>query len=287
MIFRNVAMGGIVVMAYAGLVWLFYDGNSAQGVSGSHRLEFTVGFETGDFSELGSNPFTNSGNAEADVVTTPTHSGGYALAMQVFDADAGTAVRTRIDNDIFEEQGYVGGENLPDEATYSAWFFIPEYVDLNGGDPWNVFQFKQTWPSGGGYTRRMIDAIKLWDRGGDYGFTVKSNIDDQGNWDSDNFREWQNEDLRVAPDQWFQIKVFRKYGGVGQGHLTVWVDDTQLFDLDIPTEMYGGPWDDWGPWRRQWTVNNYVTGAHQPNTHTLYVDDLAVQTADEDASPGQ
>jgi hypothetical protein len=271
----------VAVIVYVGVVLFAINRNENQRPGATLELEFNAGFETGDFSELGPSPFTNSGSGAAEVVSEPTHSGRYALAMKVTDATPGVGVRTRVDGDIFEDQGYFGGENLPDEAYFSAWFYIPQYVDLDGGDPWNIFQFKQTYPNGTGYTRRMIDSIKLWDRGSDYGFTVKSNVDAQGNWDNTDFREWQNDTVRVGPGEWFQLKVLRRFGGVGDGHYTVWVNDTEIFDLDIPTEMYGGPWDNWGQWRRQWTLNNYVTGEHEPNSHSLYLDDLAVRSVDQ------
>lgn len=276
------AIAAVAVTVYVGLVLFAINGDRGEQSVANRSLEYAAGFETGDFTELGPTPFTNSGSGEAEIVRQPTHSGNHALAMTVTNADAGVAVRTRVDNEIFEDQGYSSGENLPDEAYFSAWFFIPEYVDLDGSDTWNIFQFKQTYPDSSGYTRRMIDAIKLWDRGGDYGFTVKSNIDARGEWDSDNPREWQSDVVRVLPGEWFQIRVLRRFGGVGDGHYTVWVNDSEIFDLDIPTEMYGGSWDNWGQWRRQWTINNYVTGDnHQPNTHTLYIDDLAVQSVDQ------
>lgn len=268
------------VLIYVGLVLLVSNGIGDQVSATVLPVDYRVGFETGDFSELGPSPFTNSGDAEAVVVTDPTHTGEHALAMTVTDADSGTAVRTRIDNDVFQDRGYSGGHNLPDEAYFSVWFYVPEYVSLGGGDPWNIFQFKQTYPvTGSGYTRRMIDAIKLWDLGGDYGFTLKSNIDAEGNWDSGNFREWQSDEVRVSPGEWFQVKVLRTYGDSDAGHNTVWVNDVEIFDLDMATEMYGDAWDDYGPWRRQWTVNNYVTGDnHDPNTQTLFIDDLEIRT---------
>lgn len=270
-------MAGVII--YVGLVLFFIPGASSV-FARQLPLAYLVGFETGDLDELGSSPVGVSGTAEAEIVDGPTHSGNGALALKVRNAVSGTGVGARIDDDVFESQGYFGGENLPDEAYYSAWFYIPEYVNLGGDSTWNIFQFRQTYPNDdGGYTRHLIDAIELWDVGAGYGFTLESHIDAEGKWGLTDSRTWQNDSVRVAPGEWFQVKVLRTFGGVDDGHYTVWVNDRQIFDLDIPTEMYGDSWDDFGTWRRRWAVNNYVTGDnHKPNTHVLYIDDLEIQT---------
>lgn len=266
------------VLIYVGLV-LFYIPGANSIFSSQQPLDYFMGFETDDLNDLGSSPVGSSGDAGAEVVSNPTHSGDHALALHVNDAVPGAGVGARIDNEVFESQGYFGGENLPDAAYYSAWFYIPEFVSLDGGDDWNIFQFRQTYPVDNGYTRHLIDAIKLWDLGGGYGFTLESQIDAQGNWDIDESRKWESDRVKVSPEEWFQVKVFRAFGDVADGHYTVWVNDVEIFDLELPTEMYGDPWDDFGLWRRRWSVNSYVTGNnHQPDSHTLVIDDLEIRT---------
>lgn len=238
-------------------------------------LIYSATFEVGNFSELGPNPFSISGNADGAISTDFVHDGTKSLALSVTNAVAGTGVRARIDNNIIP--GYSGGTNLPDEAIYGAWFYIPTHISMNNQDAWNIFQFKQTYDTGTNYTRRALESIRPWERGGNrYGFVFKSRIDDADKtWDeAHNFHPFENEAVTVTAGEWFHLE-YQKRWSQDAGLHKVWINGQVIGEVTWPGQV--DAWDSWGNWRRQWAVNNYVnSNNHNPSTHTLYVDGLTI-----------
>lgn len=233
-------------------------------------LVYTAGFETGDFSELGPTPFSTSGNASGSISSAHVHSGTKSLALSVVNATAGTGVRARVDNNIIP--GYAGGSNLPDHAVFGARFYIPEHVSMGNDDAWNIFQFKQTEMVNGSANRRNTFSVRPWERNGDrYGFVLKTRIDSNGNWaNGNNIHLIENEQVTVTAGEWFQIQYEIDFVN---GYHKVAIDGTVIGEVNHPAQVEA--WE-WGNWRRQWALNNYVNGNHTPDTHTLYVDDLTI-----------
>lgn len=223
--------------------------------------------ETGDLSQWSA--FT--GNGDAELATDASYTGNYSLALSLKNSSAGDGIRARVDKNV---PGYSGAKNLPDDAYYSAWFFIPTHVSLSGDDSWNIYQWKQTRPDGNGYRRNYLEAIRLVDLGDRYGFNMKSRTDTSGNWANSNRRMLaENTKVTVKAGQWFHLESRRVYDQGFNGRITTWVNGQMIWDVTgIKTEY---DWD-FPNWRRQWTVNNYNIGDHSPNTHTLYIDDARV-----------
>lgn len=240
---------------------------------------WSAGMESGDLSEWAGVSASSPGGSSTEygVASSVAHSGQRSMYMRLVDSVAGTGIRARVDNNI---PGYSGGENLPDDAYYSAWYYIPTHVDVSPNHSWNIFQWKQTCTVNGNPTRCHLEHMKLVDLdNGRYGFWLNSWTDsDTGDWGNG---IWiilaKNEQITVGVGEWFHIESRRVYDQGTNGRITTWVNGQQIWDVTgIKTEHN---WDySFQGWRRQWTVNSYNTASngHTPSTHTLYVDDATV-----------
>ena len=82
---------------------------------------------------------------------------------------------------------------------------------------------------------------------------------------------YYHQTLKDVPlGKWFHIEVYLRQSGDFDGHMTVWQDGTQLFDMDqIKTKYTDGD--------QRWSVDSFSNWLN-PNFVTLYVDDAAVST---------
>lgn len=213
------------------------------------------------------------------------HAGGHSMALTVEDAVMGTGIRAAVHgNDAIA--GYSGADNLPSDAYYSAWFYVPEHVDLEPAHAWNIFQWKQTCQRNGSTTRCFLEGINLVDLGDRYGFRLRSRTDSAGRWDMDNYVILaRNENVNVSAGKWFHLECRRTYSTGFDGRVSCWANGELLWDVPgIRTEHEGIHGDvtwEWdvqvAGWRREWTVNNYNVGNQPtPSTHTVYIDDAAI-----------
>lgn len=238
--------------------------------------------ESGNLNEW--DGFDISRNGDAYASTRYAKSGRYSMAMEVTNASSGTAVRAK----AHDVDGYSGATNLPNDAYYSAWFYIPSYVHVGDGngngssDGWNIFQWKQAGYRNGNTHLKLLEAIKLVDWGNGYGLRLQTRTSSSGQWIHPEVRTIaDSKGPLVGVGQWFHIEARRVWHETN-GRITVWVNGKQLWDLTGIKTLYDVNDSDW---RYNWTsgnrsrfylVNNYVTDDHRPNSHILYVDDARI-----------
>lgn len=214
------------------------------------QILWSADHETGNLSQWyadeGGGVF-NTGTGEAAISDVVAHSGRYAIAMTISDADRQVqAVRV-----------FRWGEN-PMEAYYSAWYFFPQRFEP--AQWWNVFQFKS--PDAGGTSQSM------W----------SLNVGNLENgemilylWDALNQQTHANEMIvgTIPVGQWVHIEAFYRRATDRSGRIAIWKDSTKLYDLDgVQTAASD---------EVQWSLANY-TDQITPSTVTIYADDAAIST---------
>lgn len=191
--------------------------------------------ETGDFSQWKS--LAISGKADAQIVTSPTHSGRYSIRLNNWDVDGNHNAGVRLNL-----QGPFGPnpENLPNDGYYSAWYYIPFAFEGHS----NTFQFKQSkatrWDSNGkpiSKTRVMLWKAGLyWSGDGTYDLEIRSRINQStGEWQSQSQR-LGIVDTNIPVGRWFHLEARYKWGQNGTGRTTLWVDGRQVWDRTGSTE---------------------------------------------------
>lgn len=224
---------------------------------------FTCDFEQGNFKQLDS--IAPSGINNYFVQSEIVHSGNYAakLIIQPNWLFGKAAVRLAWMNR--DGASPDDPKNLPDAAYYSAWYYLPSYVET----PWlNLMQWKGWLPNG---ERAPIAAVRLLGKDGRMTLNLRTRADEYGEFIEDGPVIAGNP-TPLPVDEWFEIKTFYKHGN--DGEIWAWLNDDLLWQVwSISTEFAYAP----GPYPRQWTVNNYA-GKTKPGKYGLYVDDLRVWT---------
>jgi len=234
--------------------------------------------ETGDVSQW--DGVSISGNAEVQVVTSPTRSGGFALKLINWNVDGShsAGVRLRV------EQLGPDPENLPTDAYYSAWYFVPFAFEGKSV----IFQFKQAdvdrWDSQGNpthQTRRLLTAISLEWNGTGYDLRFKTRITQStGEWRSGPTDSLFKADTNIPVGELFHLEMRYVYSDQGQGRSTLWLNGEEVWDLtDLYTEANNMTYISQP---RQWTVNHYLgdwQGYVAPGDSWIIIDDAAISTS--------
>lgn len=214
-----------------------------------------------------------SGEAHSTIVDSPTHSGDFANALTIIDADgSGTSPGVRM---TYQGRGLAASDdpaNLPTEAYYSAWYLVPQTATV---DWWNIFQWKAGYDDGGGRTARALYWHDLDDYGDELFLELQTRVTPDGEW----VEGWA-ETLAVSPapvpvGEWFHLESYFRWDTAGNGQITTWLDGVEIWDVTGITTEFDWPFD---VYKREWTVNNYANRT-QPSALTLYVDDAALSLA--------
>jgi len=231
---------------------------------------FATGFETGDFSAF--DLVSPSGLYQYRVQSHTVHSGRYAAQLDIRQTwwsrllglpDSG--VRLAWHNRSQAEAGQ--RDNLPDEAMYSAWYYLPVLPKVT----WlNLMQWKQTRLLGSDDATRdpviSLSACTVNDR---LWLQLKSFAQEGVYAPGSTTLAVGQTPLPIG--RWFQLRVFYCWSMTPQGRVAAWLDDEPLWDArDICSELIT-------PYivaPRQFTVNNYGDAANL----TLYLDDVLVET---------
>jgi hypothetical protein len=179
-----------------------------------------------------------------NIVPSPVHNGHYAAAY--------TVTSSRAQSRCFR-QGV-----LPQQAYYSAWYYVPAVIKADIADNWNIIHFQEIDPSNGNWAT-------TWD-------VLLANDNNAGL----RMEVW-NELARTHPDmggapsipigRWFQIEVFLKRAMDNTGEFSLFQDKASILHLTgLPTEL--------SP-RGQWYVGNYWYNLPTSES-TGYVDDVSV-----------
>jgi hypothetical protein len=223
--------------------------------------------ETGDLSQWHNSPSV-SGNGTAEASTENPHTGVYGLKLT---ANGSAGIRMKVQT--------LGPDpkNLPDDAVYSAWYYIP-FEGLRD----NIFQFKQAdvdrWDNQGNpthQTRRMLSKISLEWNGTGYDVAYRTRIRQaSGGWSSGEADELARVDTNLPINEWFHVEMRYVWGRDGTGRSTLRIDGQEIWDLrNISTEANNLTYIQ-EP--RQWAVNHYLS---QSGTTWIYIDDAAIASS--------
>jgi hypothetical protein len=214
-------------------------------------LVWTARFETGDFAEYmgvpgGSVSAVPTATSSVTVSNERAHTGSAAAQLTV-DTTGGQ----------LQNVGLALSGGLPDEAYYSAWFYLPRSVTV--GTYWVIFKLRMRTDAANSNTSELFDinldnlptgemTLRLFDH-----------------------RSGSDVPLEVAPPvvpvgDWFQIETFYRNTQDETGRLTLWVDGRETIDLHGP--MAPTPWI-------AWDLSSIAVDL-VPASATIHVDDCAV-----------
>jgi len=187
-------------------------------------------------------------SASFRIVTTPVHSGSYAAAFTVVGEAQARCFRE--------------GE-LPQQAYYGAWYYVPEFAKNLGN--WNLIHFQGGNELGPGKPLSAMWDISLMERvSGGLRLAVFDRINDN------------QPDMSGAPvipiGSWFHIEAFLKRASDATGEFSVSQDGVELLRLTHQvTDIYK---------YAQWYIGNLATNL-SPSESTVYVDDVSVGASPE------
>lgn len=192
--------------------------------------------------------------AEYALVEAPVHSGARAARFSV----------TASDPDGKETRCVREGE-LPEDATYGAWYFLPETVQV--ATNWNLMLFQAKGADNGFH--------KLWDVtiGFDASNRLRLHIFDQQR--PDDVPALSDDHPVLVPiGSWFHIAFHWKRESDATGVVELYQGDAGGDTLiqaatNIQTDVKGSPWG-------QWYVGNLVD-QQTPADSTVYVDDVSIR----------
>jgi hypothetical protein len=186
--------------------------------------------------------------AEFSIVTAPVRTGKYAAAFRVRGDGGGQSRQARC-----VRQGV-----FPIEASYSAWYFIPEFATNRG--VWNLLHFQ------GGSGPGPTNLPGLWD------VSVASDGTGELRLFFLNFLPSPTPIAEGFPPipiaKWFKIEVYFRRAADATGEFAVYQDDELVVQLtDLVTDD-----TTWG----QWYVGNLADSLMPPDS-TVYVDDVMIR----------
>jgi len=226
--------------------------DSGSSDAGTDFSPWSTGFENGtcDYTFDGDGScYTTKGSASFGIVEAPVHAGHYAAAFTVVgdgsNKDTGTNSRCHRDGD------------LPRQATYRAWYYIPALA--TNLDNWNLIHFQ-------GGTSPDDRLNSLWDislvnnANGELRLTVRDYVPNSSIPDV-------SDSTPIPIGSWFEIAMFLKRASDATGEVEVYRDGARILqatNLITDNTSYG-----------QWYVGNLATHLN-PAEFTLYVDDISV-----------
>ena len=203
---------------------------------GSPGILFSADHETGDFSEwsAAAGPFLR-GDATLAVTDAQAHSGNYGAVGSILSSgiDDTTAATFQPIQAL--------------EATYGAWFLIPELVETSH---WELFGFNDATPE-----------VTTPDR---FDVAVASDAGSFGLRLFEHGVGYTETDAVVPIGRWFHLEVFLR-AAPEDGRLVLWLDGTQVLEI--------GPQPTAASDRISWGIGN-IGG---PAPSTLYFDDAEVR----------
>jgi hypothetical protein len=241
---------------------------SATGNSGSFP-RWVAGHESGDLSEW--TRVSVSGDADARVSEEVVHSGRFANALTIRDADGGSTspgVRMAVEEVVpVSDQD---PENLPTEAFYSVYYYFPHVVDSTW---WNIYQWKQAdLRADGSQPRNPVYTInpELRSDGSMY-VKLRSKVGANGEYVQPGSTSAMS-NVALPIQTWVHLECFYRWSQAPDGRITCWQDGVLLWDVTGVVTEFDLPYNSHP---RQWTVNNYANDT-TPSTHTIYIDDAAI-----------
>ena len=212
--------------------------------------EWKADLETGDFSQWsqdGNGGTFTSDNAVLGLVTAPVHGGRYAMRSSI-NADGNLSYARAFRQD-----------NLPAQAFYGVWFYIPEDYTVTG-TYWNLFEF-----SGRNNSSNPNTAIAVWS------LNLHQGADGESVWYVwDGLRSQEvNPATPVSPPigRWFHVLAFIEQATDQTGRAAFWIDDVPFVDQRGVSTVPS----DW----MSWAIGSVSVDIAQ-NPADLYIDDAMI-----------
>jgi hypothetical protein len=237
---------------------LFLLAGCSQSMDMGSDVLWTARFEGNNFLEWtsvaggGYSPPSNLGSMT--VSNERAHQGTYSANLTVYapaDTTQGNA-------------SFVRSGNLPMQAYYSAWYYLPRSVTV--GVYWVIMKFRLRNVVDDPSTENELFDVNLKslnDGGMSLRLYVHQGPVSGGDW------PLQIVDPVVPVGDWFQIEAFYRVAADSSGRLTLWLDGKQILDRVGPT----GP----TPWVA-WDVVS-VAEVLSPETATIFIDDCAISNS--------
>ena len=244
--------------------WLVLPSGCGQNLDVGSDILWTSRFEVGgnSFPEWTPVPF---GFGSASPVPTPNepnmpntvevsseqgHHSNFAAKLTV----SGTA-----DNTAGIGASLVQNGGLPDEAYYSAWYYLPQSVSV--GYYWVIMKFRfRSVPDDPNTAGELFDVNLTNPSSGVMSLRL---YDHQT---PPNQPQPKVSPKSVSVNAWFQLEAFYRAASDNTGQLTLWLDGEQILDLPGPTGPAG------------WVAWDVVSVGYNltPEPAVLYVDDCAI-----------
>jgi hypothetical protein len=186
-----------------------------------------------------------SGLATSVVSRNHAHSGNWSLKMMITTPpESGIRMFRWLEPNTYKD------------LYYSAWFYFPQRYSAR--NYWNIFQWKS----------RISPTVAP-----DPFFVLNVGNREDGemylylyNWQT---RQSYIQTLKNIPlERWFNITANYTCAGTHTGHVTIWQDDTELFDVQNVQTRYGSG-------DCSWSVDNYSDSV-VPSPATIYTDDVEI-----------
>lgn len=234
--------------------------------SPEYHILWSAGMESGDLSEWPR--MSTSGSPDFEISSEYAHSGTYSARIVTYDNHDG--VRLRYEDRQTKER--TDPENLPNEAYYSAWYYIPQFIEGNN----SIMQWKQAvvdeFDANNNpvhQTRKKTFSITLRDmephlsgKISQEGFFVPTIIN-------------QSSGASVPVGQWFHLEAYYKWHTQQQGAVIAWLDGQEILRLEDYTTQ--SEHVEWIEYPRQFTVNNYMVSDDGTSPVVIYIDDAAIR----------
>ena len=224
---------------------------------GSSLLWFAE-HETNDFTEwtAGSRGgyMADAPDTSAVISTDFAHSGTHSVKL----TNGASATQVNGAPPPYETAFLWRQDDFPQDAYYSAWYYLPQATQTTAD--WRIMEFQVPDTGDGGTNGFLIDVdlrsladgdliIDLFDHRTPY---LRSPTAEPA--------------LPVPIARWFQIEVFYRNVGDGTGRFTLWLDGRINYDLQRPFGLSSTTY---------WSLCSSTEGL-SPTPSDLYVDDAAV-----------
>ncbi len=216
---RRIVVGWPVRLVRVAVVVVSCAPGCARRLDLGSELLWSAQHETGDLSEWS---LDDKGGSVADMPDTSVavstdfaHSGQYSVKL----SNAATT--------DYETVGLWRADNYPEEAYYSAWYYLPRAYQTT--DDWTIMQIRAPVPGDPTVISLFLDVDLRSLPGGDMILTVFDH---------------RPQFLRAAtPDpavpvpigSWFEIETFFRNAADDTGRFMLWLDGQLLYDLHRPS----------------------------------------------------
>jgi polysaccharide lyase-like protein len=220
-------------------------------------LLWTARFESGNFDEWtsveGGSTLTSPASNDLAISTDRARRGAFAARMTTATSSEPVSSLSTLNRE----------GDLPDEAYYSAWYFLPQSASVPNApilQYWAIMRFRGRTVAGDPGSAADLFDVDLRNRDSG-GMTLRI-------FDYDSFADATmiQTDPVVPVGRWFQVEAFHRMAPDATGRLSLWLDGELVADIRKATGSHAGA---------GWRVGNMALGLDATPV-TVYVDDCAI-----------